>query len=227
MTLLIGSRSPLHVVITADGLSVRINGNIRTISGTNLQKIFPIPNNSVAIVHHGQNIIEDSAIGSLLVNIFTSNFSFFSSATPERIADWVQNNLEGKIKSTLTSIRDSKSCAFWICGFAKGINKPGIIELMWIKKQSNIELKRTEAGDLFIGGDGKDYILKYLNEQINGQFSSDKLWKAAENYHIRFHNKLWEIAEQRQAESGGNIFGGSMHRLIITPQLWKWETAPK
>jgi len=130
------------------------------------------------------------------------------------------------VRNTLATIADAKNCAFWVCGFERGNDSPAIIEIKWQKETSGIEFKKMVAGDLFLSGDGQEFIERYTAESIDGQFSWDKLWKGSESYHVRFHEKLWAIAQNEQAVKGKQVFGGRKTRLVITKSAWRWETAP-
>ncbi len=77
-------------------------------------------------------------------------------------------------------------------------------------------------------GDGKDFILEYLDHCIDGQYSYSKLWQTAEKYHRRFHDQLWSIADDQQQETGETIFGGDKHVLLLKkePAECNWLTPP-
>lgn len=226
MTLLVASQSEKHVVLTADGMSKLTKDGKARVSRLNLQKIFPVPNSSIAIIHHGENLIDGKPVTTILLKLFKDDSKFFGNPLPDVIADRIADELDSDVRATLSTIPDAKNCAFWICGFGRRRSKPSVIEIVWKKNNGNIEFNKQTAGDLFLGGNGQDYIRRYTKDPIDGQFHWRRLWKGTQKYHIRFHEKLWKLAEKRQNESSEIKFGGHKHRLIITPDSHSWETEP-
>ena len=87
MTLLIGSCSPKHVVITADGISIETKGGCRSIRRTDLTKVFPVPDATVAIANHGENVLCGKDVERLVADEVASDLTFFQSKAPDAIAD--------------------------------------------------------------------------------------------------------------------------------------------
>ncbi len=226
MTLLIGSCSPKQVVVTADGICMETKGGYKTITATDLTKVFPKPKATVAIAHHGENLLQGKAVQQVVADEYAADPSFFESAQPDAIADRLATDLDSIVRWTMNNIAESKNCAFWVCGFERGKDAPAILEVKWQKEPTGIAFAKTPGGDLFLSGSGQEFIKKYTTDQIDGQFSWDKLWNATEHYHVRYHEKLWRIAEQGQVAAGQQVFGGKKIRLVITPSAWHWETAP-
>ena len=46
------------------------------------------------------------------------------------------------------------------------------------------------------------------------------------DYALRFHSKLYEIAEFAQLKGQQELFGGHKHQLLITPGGWRWTMPP-
>ena len=129
MTLLIASQSEKHVVLTADGMSkLTKDGKVR-VSRIDLQKIFPVPNSSVAIMHHGENLIDGKPVATILLKLFKNDPKFFGNSLPDVIADRIADELDSDVRATLSRIPDAENCAFWICGFGKGRFKAFVIEI--------------------------------------------------------------------------------------------------
>lgn len=223
MTLLTGTRSPKQVVVSADGLCVSTQGSERHTSCLDLQKIFPLEHGTVAIAHHGENKISDTPVETLIRPLLSSD-----PTTPiSRLVESLVQKLDSPIRSTLSEICDAQKCAFWVCGFTQGTTAPTIIEIEWKKTETSIEFEQTDAGDLFMSGDGHQFVAKYRSDPIDAQFSWNKLWSANEEYHLRFHEKLWRIAEKRQTAENKQLFGGHKHVVVLTPKQWRWAAPPR
>jgi hypothetical protein len=223
MTLLVGTRSPAQVVISADGMSFLTQGAERHLSRIDLQKIFPVQATTIAVAHHGENVI-----GGVPVEMFLP--SFLSGETPVSVlhlVDRIARDLDEPIRNTLAVIPDAKKCAFWVCGFSHGTKAPRIIEVEWKKTSESIDLQRVEGGDLFMSGNGHDFVAQFTRDPNDGQFSWQKLWSANEKYHLRFHEKIWRIAEARQESVGRQAFGGHRHTVVLTPRQWRWASPPR
>ena len=223
MTLLVGSRSSTHVVVSADGISAITKHGIRHVSRLDLQKIFPAEHTTIAIGHHGENKLAGVDVGPLIKGFLSSN----TLTSVPNTAELLVRQFDGVIRDTLVQIPDAERCAFWVCGFSLGTKMPAITELEWKKNVDSIEFQQIEAGDLFMSGSGHDCVSQFIKDPIDGQFSWDKLWSANEGYHLRFHEKLWKVAESRRnSTSEQQLFGGHRHAVVLTPKGWRWEIAP-
>jgi len=187
-----------------------------------LQKIFPVQDTTIAVAHHGQNVIAGLSVEVLLP-------SFLSAEAPTSIpqfVDRIARDLDAPVRNTLAAIPDAEKCAFWVCGFSDGTKTPTIIEIEWEKAGESIDLRRIEAGDLFMSGNGHDFVADFTRGPIDGRFGWEKLWSANEAYHLRFHEKIWRIAEARQESVGKQAFGGHRHTVVLTPRQWRWASSP-
>jgi hypothetical protein len=87
MTLLIGTISKRHIVITADGLS-RVNPTTGAgIGSDTFQKVFPIPGIPIAFAHHGLNILMGKSIGEFIGDYIRYYGTRISTASIKEIAE--------------------------------------------------------------------------------------------------------------------------------------------
>jgi hypothetical protein len=222
MTLLVGTRSSRHVVISADGMSSLTQDGTRKVSRLDLQKIFPVEQTAIAVAHHGENRIDGIPVETLLPTFLSAN-AWTSIA---QLIDALVHEFDTRIRGTLLRIQDAEKCAFWACGFSRSLKTPSIVEVEWKKEGVSINRTETKAGNLFMSGIGHDVVAEYTKAPIDGQFTWNRLRSANEKYHLRYHEKLWSIAESRQASANEQLFGGHKHTIVLTPRGWRWAIAP-
>jgi hypothetical protein len=227
MTLLIAARAKSHILVTADGLSMLTSDGERAILSNTLQKIFPVDGRPLALIHHGENVIDNRPISELVFSFVRDNGLIAAKCTRD-VSFLLANKLDTLVTATLTRVVDSKVCGFWVCGFDTDLPNPQIYELNWYKNTSTqIERKLAQHGDLLMGGDGAQFIKTYLSAPINEYLSWDRIFNSDLQYSIRLHSELFRRAELTQ-ETGCNVlFGGHTHQLVITKEGCKWLVEPK
>ena len=67
MTLILTSIRRADVVVTADGRSILWRGGEPAQVNDRLQKIFPVPDHPLAVMHHGENVLDDRPVGDWIV----------------------------------------------------------------------------------------------------------------------------------------------------------------
>jgi len=219
MTLLIGTLSKNHVVLTSDGRCVKETSTQDKTILDNYQKIFPFLNLPLAIAHHGQNIINGLDIKKIIYNFSNHNIDFSKSSILE-ICNFFKDFLNEDAKMSLSSFANPTVIGFWITGFSPGADKPEFYEICW---PDNIEPQSHKG--LIIGGNGKKFINSYLFNAI-GKYRPEKIKNCKVNYACIYQDKLYKIALEEQSKQGDQIIGGHKHRLVILKQNWRWEIEP-
>jgi hypothetical protein len=216
MTLLIATLSNTHVVLTSDGLCIKGGGKTFI---ENYQKIFPIPELPIAIAHHGQNIINNRNVKEIVSDFIAKHIEFIKNESICAVAELLVKSLDADAKETLVHF-PSLVIGFWIVGFGKGNAKPQLYEVCWPDDIEPIPHKR-----LTIGGSAQDFIKKYLSTPI-GKYKPEKIKKCKVKYAYEYHNILYRIAKNEQAERGSQLFGGHKQRLLISKPKCLWIISP-
>jgi len=230
MTLLIGtvarSRKP-HIVVTADGRSTGFDGLIRSVKSNTQQKIFPVPDLPVVIAHHGENEIAAMPVEQF-VPWLLKDYDGLRTSTIDGIADYLQGRADEAVVATLRRITTSKQVGFWIAGFGHGRREPSLCEFSWKKEPTTGEIttKNLVHGNLVFGGDARVLIDEYRSMPVDGMYRWDRIPDQSSSYAVRLHNKLYGIAEQRQASQHVELFGGHKHQILVMPEGWEWKVTP-
>lgn len=226
MTLILGAFSKNSVVLTADGKCIeKDNAGKTTKINDNYQKIFPIPDLPIAIVHHGQNVINKSGVREIINDFLSKHANFIKTSSLHGIANKLISFLDSDAKQTLKNISEKTVIGFWIAGFSYGKNVPEIQELWW---EQNANVVFHSLGRLAGGGDGQEFIKAYTEKGTPiGKYNIDGIVKNDIDYLIGYHAELYKLAEIEQAKKGGEeIFGGHKHQLVIIKSPWNWIVSP-
>ena len=225
MTLIITAKSKSHAVVTADGRIATITDGIRTTTGDTLQKVFPFPNRGFAIAHHGENIIEGCKINDMVEQFFSDKIKI---TTVRQVAQDFTKRYDEDIRKTLTRISGSKLCGFIFIGFGTVTNKIKVYEAFWQKINiSNIVNKIEELQyDLALSGDAKKYITKYLDDPKEKKLRQEKVVKGKILDTQAYCDRLYKFAEDAQAKTSEDIFGGHKHQLAIMNSSCEWLIPP-
>ena len=114
MTLLIGTISDKHVVITADGLS-RVNPTTSAGVGSDrFQKIFPVADKEIAFAHHGLNILGGKRIGDFIRGYTEANGTALGIAGVKGIAEDLRAYAEQAAQKALADPTNTGVVGFWI-----------------------------------------------------------------------------------------------------------------
>lgn len=221
MTLLIGTVSNKHIVLTSDRrCTVEEHGVVS--HSDNFQKIFPAPGRPLAIVHHGENIFVGEngltvPLSPYLATFIPENADIFDRPSIDSVTRFLLERLEPTVVRTLTS--RGKLVGFWVAGFAKGKTKPEIQEVCW-HKDGRREVKRH--GNLVVGGDGKEHLPLNVRDRLDGSYNLDKIPKASVERARRYHDKLFDIALQKEPEP--RRFSEERDQLSIDKDGCQWIT---
>jgi hypothetical protein len=230
MTLLIGtkacSKKP-HVVITADGLSTTWDGVTRRVSSERVQKIFPIPDVPIVVAHYGENVICGRTMDSFLGQ-FVRECPERSTKSIDDIAKALGDYADMSARSTLGEIGTRKIIGFWVAGIVDCRRYPELVEVYWKRdpESGRIACKTQVRGNLALAGDRGDLISHFCRQPVDGMFHFEKIPKKDINYALKFHARLYRIAETKQTESADLLFGGHRHQLTIGRDGWKWTVPP-
>ena len=220
MTLLIGTVSRSHIVITADGLS-RVNPTSGAgIASDAFQKVFPIPGIPVAFAHHGFNILMGRSIGEFLEDYIRSRDTIFA-ASIKGIAEDLRSYAAQPAESVLGDPTNKGVVGFWIAGFSPRKRKPELYEISW---PDNPDPRRHET--IVLGGDAKQFIEVYLDRPL-GRFRPNSIWRSSVHLVRHYHQALYRKAKDKQDETGQHIFGGHQHQLVLKSSGWQWTRPPK
>lgn len=227
MTLLLAARARNHILLTADGRCSVTNGGERRSTSDTLQKIFPVDNRSIAVVHHGENILSGQPISQVVATLLRNHADAFRTAGVRELSLLIADSLDRVVSATLTRIRNSKNCGFWICGVEDVLRKPQMYEVIWQKESpAEITLRINPHGDLLIGGDGAQFIKKFLQEPLTERLSWDRLFAGDLEYSLELHDELYRRANDAQKHSGMDVFGGHRHQLAVTVSGCQWIIPP-
>ncbi len=221
MTLLIGTISKRHIVITADGLS-RVNPTTGAgISSDTFQKVFPIPGIPIAFAHHGLNIIMGKSIGEFIGDYIRQYGTRISTASIKEIAEDLHSYTAEPAETILADPSNKGVIGFWIAGFSPGKGKSELYEVCW---PDNSDPYKHEI--IVLGGDAQQFIKSYLDQPL-GRFHPNSIWKSSVDFVCRYHQALYKKAKDKQDETGQIIFGGHQHQLVLEKSGWSWTKPPK
>ena len=224
MTLLIGTASDKHVFLTSDRRCTVKGQGMVSRCGT-LQKIFPIPDKPLALVHHGENVFLDEAGNEVLLSEFVTAFirdnrDVFEQPSVESMTAKLAEMLEPIAERTLVH-RGEKLIGFWVAGFGGQRTRPEIWEVCWFKSGRK-ELKFCH--NLVVGGDGKDHLPPDVRDRLDGMYNVTTLPKASVEKAKRYHDKLFAIALKPEPEP--RRFSEKRDQLVIEKEGWRWVTPP-
>ena len=231
MTLLLGARGRSHILITADGQRSVGTGSAGTVADTNLQKVFPADNRPLAVAHHGQNIINGQPVHELIPAFLHENMAGLAECSVRQICAQLILDFDNAVTETLRRIPDSVQFGVWIAAIEPAFSRPSIYEICWSKEGfvdngMDILVSVTRLGDTVFGGDGKEYILEYLEQAISPELSHQHVYFRPLQYSKAVQDELYSLALQRQAERQEHRFGGHKHQLAITREGCDWLIAP-
>lgn len=221
MTLLIGTISKSHIVITADGLS-RVNPVTGAgIDSDAFQKVFPVPGVPVTFAHHGFNILMGKPIGEFIGDYVSLHMTKISSSSVKEIAEDLRSYTTQAAQTVLADPTNKGVIGFWIAGFSHGRGKSELYEVCW---PDDSNPRRHEI--MVLGGDAKQFIIAYLDQPL-GPFRPNGIAQYSVAFICQYHQALYGKAKEKQTKAGHNIFGGQQHQLVIEKKGWRWTTPPK
>ncbi len=231
MTLLLGARGRSHILITADGQRSLGTGATATVADANLQKVFPADYRPLAVAHHGENIINGQPVHELIPMFLHENRAGLEECSVRHICVQLISHFDNAVTETLLRIPDSEQFAVWIAAIEPAFSRPSIYEICWRKEKfvdngMDISMQMTRLGDIVFGGDGKKYILEYLERPISGELSHQHVYFRPLQYSKAVQDGLYSLALQRQTEQHEQLFGGHKHQLSITGDGCDWQIAP-
>lgn len=231
MTLLLGARGRSHILITADGQRLVGTGATAHVAETNVQKVFPAGYRPFAVAHHGQNIINGQPVHELIPTFLHANRAELAECTARQICAQLISHFDNAVTETLLQIPDSKQFAVWIAVMESAFSRPSIYEICWRKEEFvdngiDISMLVTRLGDIVFGGDGKKYILEFLEEPVSKELSHQHVYFRPLRYSKAVQDELYSLGLQRQAEEQEHLFGGHKHQLSISRHGCEWLIAP-
>lgn len=220
MTLLIGTVSKSNIVLTADGLS-RVNPHTGAgVSTDSFQKIFPVADAPVAILHHGLNILDGRDVG-LFIDDFMKEFKGFASASIAEIAAELRSFAEMPAQKALAVPSNEGVVGFWVAGFGSRKARPELYEVCW-----PVSPDPTRHEGLVLGGDGKKFGEHFLSHPL-GPFRLERIREYSTTFARQYHRAIYSQAEAKQEKAGESIFGGQLHQLVLERQGWHWTAGPQ
>jgi hypothetical protein len=220
MTLLIGTISGKHAVLTADGLSLANPTTGAGVDSDKFQKIFPVASRTIAFVHHGLNILQGKPIGDFIGGYIEAWGTAVVSASIKDIAVELRSYAEQAAQKALEDPTNIGVVAFWIAGF--GGHKAGaeFYEVCW-----PVSPNPTRHEGLVLGGDGEKFVHHFLSQPL-GPFRPELIKQSSVNFARRYHKAIYSQAESRQEKAKQSVFGGRMHQLVVERKGWYWTLAP-
>jgi hypothetical protein len=221
MTLLIGTVSDKHAVITADGLS-RVNPVTGAGVGSDtFRKVFPVASLPIAFVHHGLNILGGKPIDEFIEGYISAHATALLASGIKDIAEHLRSYAEQNTQDALAHPTNKGVVGFWIAGFGAGKGKPELYEICWPDKPAPYKHE-----GIVLGGDAKEFIELYLSQPL-GPFRPENIPKSSVSFILQYHQALYKQAESKQAKTGQTIFGGHQHQLVLKKTGWEWTRPPK
>jgi hypothetical protein len=221
MTLLIGTISKRHIVITADGLS-RVNPTTgEGISSETFQKVFPITGVPIAFAHHGLNILMGKSIGEFIGDYIRQYGTRISTASIKEIAEDLRSYTAEPAETILADPSNKGVIGFWIAGFCPGKGKPELYEICWPDNPSPYKHET-----IVLGGDAKQFVVSYLDQPL-GKFPPNSIWQSSVDFVCQYHQALYKKANDKQNATSQIIFGGHQHQLVLEKSGWNWTIPPR
>ena len=223
MTLLIGTVSNTNIVITADGLSRANPLTEAGIRSNAFQKIFPLPSISIAIAHHGFNILAGDPVNEFLQQFMTNVEKDFTAFGVHEITIELHKFTDSAAKAIFANPTNKGIIGFWVAGFSSEELRPLLYEIWW-KPNKHC----TEKHDLIVfGGDGKEFVRHHIEEFEKDRSKCEEVSRYSLEDALKFHSKIYEEAEEKQKQGGEKIFGGHQHQLVIKKDGWHWIKPPQ
>ena len=216
MTLILTTIRPSEVLITSDGRSVTTRDGKVTGVKDDLQKIFPVPDHPVAIVHHGENILDGRPVGEFIAKFIaqqnTGNLSILD------LADELRHAAHAAIRKRLFNLRGESGCGLLVAGFSSHQKGPQVVEVFWkLEKEAlNTQEHKWAAGSMVASGSGQKQIPR---------LDADRAVKGSAAEARAYHAELMKAA--CEADVQNNTVGGHVHELLIAPAQWQWTQAPR
>lgn len=221
MTLLIGTVSRDNIVLTADGLSSPNPQTGAGISAQDFQKIFPVSNLPVAVVHHGFNILDGLPVDQFVQDFIEAGVDKLGVLTIREIASRLREFSEPAANKILSHPTNEGVVGFWIAGFGHREEKPELYEVCWPDAPAP-----KQHYPIVLGGNGKQYVECFLRQPL-ASFKPDRVWEYSVTSACQHHQAIYSQAEAKQDKSKAIVFGGEQHQLAILKDAWKWTIAPK
>lgn len=222
MTLLIGTISNTNIVITADGLSRANPTTGAGIKSNSFQKIFPLSSISVAIAHHGFNILDGHPVNEFLRKFITNAEGYSTAFGIYKIAIELQMFADSAAQAIFTNPTNKGLIGFWVTGFSGEELGPLLYEIWWPNKHGP-----TLHKPVVFGGDGKQFVDHHIDDFNKDRSKCEEIRCYSVEDALKFHSEIYNEAEKKQGEVGQNIFGGYQHQLLITKDGCRWIRPPQ
>jgi hypothetical protein len=224
MSLLIGTASDRHVLLTSDRrCPVEEQGVVSPLDS--FQRIFPIPGQPLAVVYHGQSVLlsEDGsplALRSYLTAFLNVNTDVFNEPAIRSITEKLADRLELSAIRT-PSDSERRLVSFWVAGFAGGNRRPKIYEACWSQ-----DGRRTlnDCPRLVVAGEGQEHLPPNIRDRLDGTYHIEMIPKAPPETMRRYHNKLFAVALKSEPEP--RRFSEERDQLLIQRDGWRWVVCP-
>ena len=226
LTLILGALTPDAIVLAADGLCRKDEADGRTWYQENLQKIFPLRDRPLAIVHHGQNVINGRDVRRLIEEFEDANRGALDAldvlSTANLFRDFVGNDVMETLSALSKAGFQPDGVGFWVAGILPR-QGPRLYELFWPHKPD----PRRHPSDggatgRIIGGDGQNIAGDVL-QRYKSRFRPERLKPPGVAHAQEYVRRLYHQASQHHDQICRNrIFGGKYHELVVLDRGWEW-----
>lgn len=222
MTLLLGTISKTNIVITADGLSLANPTTGAGIQSNNFQKIFPVPMLTLAIAHHGYNILNNQPVGDFLRPFIGKSNTDFRALDIRDVATELLKFAEPAAQDIFANPANKKVVGFWVTGFSTSKERPCLYEICWPNK-TNPTLHKP----VVFAGCGRQFVDYHIEEFRIDKSKCGNIEQFSVEDAISYHSELYEEAKAKQMQSDKTLFGGHRHQPVIKKDYWQWIQPPQ
>jgi hypothetical protein len=189
------------------------------------QKIFPVRDKSLAIVHHGENVFLQGqravSLKDFVIWVVRENAEVFEQPSIEKMIERFAAVVGPIAKHTLR-YRGEKLIGFWLAGFVSTSAKPKIWERCWFKDGRE---EGQDGQNLFVGGDGREYLLPRDRDFLDSTYNVQGIPRMSVKSVGAYHDKLYEKAVQKAPKP--RCFSRRNDQLVIERDGWRWVQNPE
>ena len=217
MTLILTTMQSKGCVMTADGA---LWGQGKAINHQQ-QKLFPIPEASMAIAQFGLNPLGGLPVSELINEFFALRKAKLPALTPLLIAHALAAFIQSHAYVSLKAEELLAETGLVVVGFGSCCHDPHCFELFWCRAlDRHVDFSMKSHQGVVVHGDAGGVIRRYANNDFDEQFSPRFLRQRDPLYAQQFHELLYKEAVDK--ETANSRPDGHRHQILIEPHGWHW-----